>query len=130
MPVRDRVTTAIAEEVVGGQVWNGLTGECKTMPTKAWNETRQIAEVLYERIVGRIDWPRVILEASARHYDLNDRGQHKPLRYNAHEDLCGDCVHQALLNDDHWPRIAEMPTCDTGQDWLSIMAKLREEHGR
>jgi len=132
MPVRARVGTALAEQVVGAQVWNGLYGECKTMPTDAYDETVAVADVLYERIVDMIDWNRVLIEASSRHLNLVRDGNHRPLRYNIMEAVCGFCIQEALLTDEHMPRHSPvpLPRHDQGQDWLKVMAEMRQKYGR
>jgi hypothetical protein len=91
VPIRDRIAEDIAHDVVGRQVWNGLTGECSTMPTEAWERVKSAADLLFERIVSRVDWSRVLIEAQGRHLGLDHSGE-----------LCGPCLRDALLSKDRW----------------------------
>lgn len=132
MPVRARIVENLTHETVGYQVWDGLTGRCKTVPTADYHEAQKAADVLFERIVDAIDWPRVLIEACSRHFDLVRAGAHKSIKHDIVQDVCGDCLHEALLADEHMPRHSPvpLPRIDTGQDWLGILAAMRQKYGR
>lgn len=132
MPVRARIVEGLTNDAIGSQVWDGLTGTCRTMPTEDYREAQAAADVLFERIVDQVDWPRVLIEACSRHYDLVRAGTHKSIRHDIVDDVCGNCLHEALLADEHMPRHSPvpLPRVDNGQDWLGILARMREQYGR
>lgn len=137
MPVRERLVTALTEDAIGAQWWDNSRGhECKSMPTDDYYRTRDAAEVLFERIIDRVDWNRVMLEASGRHFDLLRAGAH-PVRGLDLADafdgiICADCLREALLADETFPRHAPEPAprVDKGQDWVGELAAMRAKHGR
>lgn len=124
MPVRRRVVTYLAEQVVGVHVWNQAVGECATMPTSAYDTNRDAVDVLFERLVCAVDWNRLMLEATARHLSSHpDMPADKRL-----DGLCGRCVREALLAGDrlhNWPADGVPPDavrCDDGRDWAAALA--------
>lgn len=124
MAVRDRVVEQLTTDVVGVQWWDNSRGhECTTMPTEAYYQTRDAANVLYERIVQRIDMNRILLEAVGRH--CADGHDEDAVIGN----ICGPCVTEALLAEGHWWDGPRKPV-DQGQDWLAVLADMRERHGR
>lgn len=137
MPVRARLVTSIVEDVVGAQWWDNSRGhECQSMPTEDYYRTDDAANVLYERIIDRIDWNRVMLEASSRHFDLVRAKAHGPagadLADMFDDIICPDCIREALLCDDTVPRHDPKPAprVDTGQDWAGEFAEMRGLHGK
>lgn len=140
MPIRNRIVTLLTEDVVGAQWWDNSAGSvCMSMPTDDYDRTRDAAEVLYERIVDRIDWNRILIEASSRHFDLCRAGTH-PERSGSKavywEDLentiCPDCLREAMLADDTRPRHSPDPALrvDSGQDWAGEITAMRVKHGK
>jgi hypothetical protein len=133
MPVRARAVGRLAIDAVGHQWFDNSRGfECKSMPTAAYNETSDAADVLYERIVDSIDWSRILIEAVSRHFDLVRLGSHSQGANDIVEDVCGSCLQEALLADEHMPRHSPvpLPRNDRGQDWLGILSEMREKYGR
>lgn len=124
MPIRRKIAGEFAEQVVGAHIWNGAIGECETMPTDRYDQTVDTVDVLFERMVDRIDWPRLMIEASARH--LSTHPEQEP--FASPEAPCGACVREALLAGDRptdWP-IHEPPPAaerrDDGRDWAADLA--------
>jgi len=125
MPVRARIVESLALDAVGTQVWDGRIGQCETMPTEAWYETCEAASIVFERIVDNVDWKRVMIEATGRHFAAG----HPEDSQTGH--VCGDCVREALLSEDRWANEVEpAPRRDDGRDWLGILATAREKWKR
>jgi hypothetical protein len=108
MPVRRKIAGEITELFTGTHIWNGLIGECQTMPTAEFDKARDAADLLFEYVVDRIDWPRVLLEATSRHMALI-LGECHPKAGSGwrargvEDDLerpCPACIREALLTDD------------------------------
>lgn len=118
MPVRDKAVARIAELMVGGLTFDGLTGRCTSMPDRLYRLLKFTADDAYEQVVMSIDWSRVYLDASARHQSLHD---------GDFDSVCGNCMMEAVLANewggktsdkwaDHpeaprwrWPRFRERP---------------------
>jgi hypothetical protein len=116
---------------MGAQSHNGLTMTCTSIGADYY-VVRDAADAAYCSIIDKIDWNRILLEASARHHSLTDAGCHPQTRgYNAGRDeMCPDCVRQALLAEDRligWvtqgqPTPAEPPADVPGGDWARVLA--------
>lgn len=133
MPVRARVVDRLISDAIGPQWFDNSRGfECKSMPTREYHKTQDAANVLYERVIDRIDWSRILIEACSRHYDLVRTGNHMKIANDIVEDVCGNCLQEALLADEHMPRHSPVPAprADQGQDWLAELARVRAEYGR
>lgn len=89
MPERDKVVDGMMRRRYGEQVFNGLTGECRTMSDYRDREAEM--DVEFEAIVRNIDWNRVLLTAWGRHAALKHEG------WSESEAVCGECVREALL---------------------------------
>lgn len=135
MPERERAALFVTHQFIGTQVWDGLTGECITMPTEAYDRTKTAADLLFERLVDHLDWSRVMLAAAGRHIALINAGTHPGngtgssrsyTTVGADLGVCGQCVQEALLDDDRrirWVTADNQPVTstrnarpDTGQD--------------
>jgi hypothetical protein len=133
MPVRARVVERLVSDAVGQQWFDNSQGlQCKSMPTAEYHKTTDAADVLYERVVDSIDWPRVLIEAMSRHSDLMRLGNHGTRTTDISEDVCGSCIQEALLADDTFPRHSPvpLPRHDRGKDWLGTLMQMRENYGR
>lgn len=112
MPVRRDAASLITYLFIGHHSWNGATAECQSMPTDAYEQTETAADLLYERLVDRLDWSRTVIEASSRHLSLVNAGIHPgPRRGPSREymsdsgaEICGDCLREALLDTDRRSR--------------------------
>lgn len=128
MPVRDRTGEQLTRDVVGIQVFNGLVGVCVTMPNDAYDDVRAAVDALYERFVDAIDWNRIRIEAESRHISLGP-AHHRDTHREA-EDVCGDCIREALLVGDgdpqRWPGgWKDAPTVartENPPDWAAVVA--------
>lgn len=101
MPVRNKVVTWLGERFGGVQTWNGLTGECRTIPTDDYYATRDAADALYVDLIERIDWPRILLESISRHGSLENARVHPAQRGGSViRGTCADCLQAALLARD------------------------------
>ena len=133
MPVRARVVDRLISDAVGPQWFDNSRGfSCKSMPTDEYRKTQDAAEVLYERVIDAIDWPRILIEACSRHFDLVKSGNHLPIKNDIVDDVCGSCLQEALMADEHMPRHSPVPVprLNRGQDWLAELARVRTEYGR
>lgn len=109
MPERVRAARYLTHQFTGAQVWNGLTGQCTTMPTDAYDRTEDAADLLFEKLVDHLDWSRIMLAAAGRHLALVNAGVHPGTGVGATRTypidaddvgVCGQCVQEALLDDD------------------------------
>ena len=62
MPNSERVALTLTEAIVGTQVWNGSTGECRTMPDADDESTKNPAVAILERPASAFHWPRQAAE--------------------------------------------------------------------
>lgn len=103
MPVRDHAVELMMTQRYGTQVFNGITGECTTMPD--YDERRKEMDAEYVELMERIDWHRILLVAAGRHLALDhDDLDHPDLMVDG---LCGECVLAALLDRDRTTEWAE-----------------------
>lgn len=131
MPVRRTIVTWLGETFMGGQTHNGATATCTSIGD-AYYEVRGAADAAYCDLIERIDWNRIMLEASARHGSLVDADCHPERhRYAPHSDeVCPDCIRAALLAEDrliNWvssgqPTPTDPPATVPGGDWARVLA--------
>lgn len=101
MPVRVKTATWLGEKFMGAQTWNGLIGECVSIPTETYHGVRDAADAAYFSIISGIDWHRVLLEAVSRHGALEDAGIHPTVRGGSlGTGTCPGCLEAALLAED------------------------------
>lgn len=110
MPERRNTVSRLTEILFGGPwVWNGLTGEVsehdRSGITRADHEQAlQFADDLYLWLVGSVNWPRILIEASSRHLQAaEDDPAHAP--QVSYGDTCGACLAAALANPEQFGRI-------------------------
>jgi len=134
MPNSERVALTLTEAIVGTQVWNGATGECRTMPDADYEATKNAAVAILELVARAIDWPRLVAEAEWRHHKLHrDRGE-VVTNYGGWEpttlDLCGECLHEALLSHGYeghtqdWVAEPKVARRAGAIDWPTIVAQM------
>lgn len=85
MPVRAKVEEWLYRELVGTQWFQ--SGECMSMPQDDFDAVTDYASDLYHELIERIDWKRVLLEASGRCSAFE----------HDHEGPCAESVERALL---------------------------------
>ncbi|MDX3165921.1 hypothetical protein PV516_19225 [Streptomyces scabiei] len=124
MPNRQAVIKVLAQDVVGAQRWNGLKGECVTMPTEAYYEVEDAAEAILERVARAVSWPRLLREASWRHLHLHPDKENDKEGYAT--GVCSECLVEALLADDRgapdWDKHPESPRRRADFDWPTAVA--------
>ncbi|MFH8295110.1 hypothetical protein [Streptomyces sp. NPDC018059] len=134
MPNQLAVTRVLTEDVVGGHIWNGLTGECTTMPTDAYYDVEEAMAAVLERVVRAVDWPRLLFEASHRHHTLHmetvadeERRAGEGTKWDCDvRGVCGECLRHALLSPEtgahRWEDRPEVPLTRTDLDWAPVVA--------
>ncbi len=119
MPNRERVVTRLADEEIGGHVWNGRTNPaqhaCRNapacgLPADPGEASREVERVraehdgVYVRMMVDIDWNRVMLLAVDRHRKaLVSDARHLDVSSVFGDDTevpCGACVREAVLSVD------------------------------
>jgi hypothetical protein len=111
MPVRDRVVELMLRHQGHRMSFNNVdltaTVDGEIMPRDDFDERVWLpAQKLYEAIIDRIDWNRVLLEASARHIALDHPDE------DYYGMVCPECVCEALLaTETHtsWERQPTIP---------------------
>lgn len=122
MPVRNFVVGLLSQKMHGTHIFHGLTGLSETITDEQLDRSRKVAQSIYLSVVQRIDWKRIMLEASIIHMKLN---------HPEYTHTCADCVHAALLTDDrNWTRDDEdgvsMPNLDEERsidDWPAAVVE-------
>jgi hypothetical protein len=71
-------------------------GVCQSMPDEDYCAVRELVSAAFVRLVDHIDWNRVLLEATGRHFALHHKDDDK--KYLMSDDnVCGECICEALL---------------------------------
>lgn len=116
-------------DAIGHQTFNGLIGECVSIPHAEYEKVSDAADILLKRIVDRIDWNRVLLEAMNRHHELVRSKAHRETGWdkfagNPDSEVCPDCLRECLLALDTFPCHDPQPAerFDTGQDVFATFA--------
>jgi hypothetical protein len=128
MPERDKARRSLVVDVVGYQVFNGLIGKTTSMPNDRYEQVSDTADMLFERIIDRIDWNRILLEAMNRHHELVRSGTHRETNWYAgitENEVCPDCLRESLLAEERFPRLDPQPAerRDDHRDVFGIFAK-------
>lgn len=105
MPVRSRVEEMLSNEFIGGVTF--LFGEPKNVTQEDYDAVMEWAAHLYARVIQRIDWPRVLIEASAicieRDHEDEPEGRYDDARqaFGVRKRPCWRCLEVALLSYEH-----------------------------
>lgn len=92
MPERAKAEDKLVRDLLGGLAF--YMDECKTIPHNDYLAVKDLAREIYGRIITRLDWPRILLEASSRHLALD----HPKDEYHGY--LCAECLEKALMTYD------------------------------
>lgn len=117
MPVRAKNEEWLVRQFVGSQGFQ--SGVCFTMPDEDYRAVVEFTENLYHRLIERVDWERVVLEASGRcealgHFD--EGGAH-----DRREGPCPESISVALL-------VYDRPMYGDTGGWKEAEAAITEEH--
>ncbi|KUN37736.1 hypothetical protein AQJ30_15750 [Streptomyces longwoodensis] len=127
MPNRRRVIECLLQDAIGAQVFNGLIGECVSIPNADYEAVKDAATAILERVAEAVDWRRLLREAAARHATVHPDYQPDHLEWSGAEGVCGACLEEALLADDigfqDWERTPEAPRDHEHTDWPAIVAR-------
>lgn len=100
MPPRRDAVQVLMQHRYGPQVFDGLTGTCRTMPD--YDERRAELDAAWALLVDVVDWQRVLLMAAGHHVELRMADPaHGAASLLDDSDVCGDCLAFALLT---WER--------------------------
>lgn len=127
MPNRLAVINVLTQDVLGAQQWNGLRGECVTMPTDDYDAVKDAMAAILERAVRAVNWNRLLREAAGRHLQLHPDHEPDARDWNAATGVCGDCLAEALLTDDmgapNWDEHPTSPRAHESRDWPAVVAE-------
>jgi hypothetical protein len=127
MPVREKAISNLMAGLIGDQWYRH--GICESMPHKDNQAVSELVEAIYVRLMDRLDWNRVILEASSRHLAL-EHDRHptvNEISLFGVDGICGECVNEALLALDFggkhigaWKKEPESPRESEGSHPLPL----------
>lgn len=127
MPNRRRVVLSLLECVLGAQRFNGLVGECVSIPNADYEAVEDAMTAVLERVVRSVDWPRLLREASFRHHTVHPDYEPNAEHWSLATGVCGPCLAEALLADDmgaqDWKRTPTIPREHDATDWPAIIAR-------
>ncbi|MEU3042244.1 hypothetical protein ACFWC2_14475 [Streptomyces diastaticus] len=127
MPNRRRVVETLTQDVVGAQVFNGLIGECVSMPHADYEAVQDATAAILERVVRAVDWPRLLREASFRHDIVHPDQEPSAEDWSPATGVCGECLAEAMLADDlgaqDWERKPTIPREHSSTDWPATVAR-------
>lgn len=122
MPERIEATHKLAEHMLGGPVWFHygevdpdqpmresalVSREPITLTQNIWEKTYGEAEAMYTLIVNKIDWQRILIEAAGRHLRASEEDENH--RHALFDDVCGDCLRDALLATERSYEVGSSP---------------------
>lgn len=110
MPVRRFVTNLLAGNMTGTHLFT--YGVSETITDEQLADAQEVADALYCRVVGLVDWSRILLEALGRCMCKDHETQDGP---------CASCVHEALLNTDPREEAADVEESRI-EDWSKAVA--------
>jgi hypothetical protein len=127
MPNRERVIGALTECVLGAQRFNGLIGECVSMPNEEYEATKDAMTAVLERTVRAVDWSRLLREAAYRHDTVHPDHEPDARDWSPATGVCGECLAEALLAADtgaqNWERTPSTPRERDATDWPATVAR-------
>lgn len=134
MPNRRRVIETLTQDALGAQRFNGLIGECVSMPHADYEAVRDAMTAILERVVRAVDWPRLLREASFRHDTVHPDHEPSAEDWNLATGVCGECLAEALLADDmgaqDWKRTPTIPRGHGSTDWPATVARTFHHRDR
>lgn len=102
MPERDKAVLRISADIIGAKVFDGLTQAPRGVKRELWEVLQALVDMAFAKAVATIDWNRLLLTASNRHYELVERddGHKSDLMGAMDEDqICPNCIVWALLSE-------------------------------
>lgn len=134
MPNRRRVIEILTQDALGAQRFNGLFGECVSMPHADYEAVRDAMTAILERVVRAVDWPRLLREASFRHDAVHPDYEPSAEDWNLATGVCGECLAEAMLADDmgaqDWKRTPTIPREYSFTDWPATVARTFHHRDR
>lgn len=108
MPVRAKAAATLANTLTGGLSFNNLEDTVKLGPlgertTVSYDEYEATYDAAYVAVIDSIDWNRVLIGATQRHLALQEIGEHGEPFGDFGDELCPECVCEALLAREGWP---------------------------
>lgn len=117
MPVREKAIGNLMAGLIGDQWYQD--GVCQSMPHGDNRAVSELVEAIYVRLIDRLDWNRIILEAHGRHLALDHKyAETDEFRFGV-DQICGECLNEALLATDFGGY----------RDWKEDPAAPRESEG-
>ena len=127
MPNRRRVIQTLTQDVLGAQRFNGLIGECVSIPNDDYEAVKAAMAAVLERTVKVVDWPRLLREASFRHDTVHPDLKPDGRDWSLASGVCGECLAEAMLADDmgaqDWDRTPTAPREQEDTDWPALVVK-------
>lgn len=105
MPERDKAVVRASADIIGAKVFDGLSQRPRGVRKDVWDCLNALVDMAYVKAVQGIDWKRILLTASVRHRELEDRdsGHASDLMgglLNSDSDaVCPNCIVWALLSE-------------------------------
>lgn len=127
MPNREAVIKTLTQDVIGNQSWDGQRRKPRKMPADDYWDTKDAMAAILERIVHVVNWDRLLSEASSRHLRLHPDKPQDVSYWTYSEGVCGECIAEALLNDDtgapNWEQHPTSPRKFQATDWPAVVAE-------
>ncbi|OEV09329.1 hypothetical protein AN218_23160 [Streptomyces nanshensis] len=124
---------ALTQQVVGSQRFNGLRGECVSMPPADLHAVQDACAAILENVARAVNWARLLQEASGRHQLLHPDRQEDGPRWSPVDDVCGECLEEALLAEGFgspdWGKAPSSPREFGEIDWPTVVAKQLPHRG-
>ncbi|MFE5847198.1 hypothetical protein ACFQ7N_36825 [Streptomyces niveus] len=126
MPNRLAVITALTQDIVGAQRWDGRKREYVAMPTEDHHAVEDAAAAVLERIARAVDWPRLLRESALRHAFLHPDREVPDREWSSAQGVCGECLAEALLADGsgapNWHVHPTSPRAHENLDWPVVVS--------
>jgi hypothetical protein len=130
MPNSEAVRKVLTQDVLGGQIWNGLIGQPVRMPIDDYERVEEAAMAILERVAQAVNWDRLLMEAYWRHQRLHEDKETEERWQPTTSETCGECLREALLADDmgaqDWDRRPSTPMTRQKLDWPTVVAEELE----
>lgn len=130
MPNSLAVIKVLTQDVLGGQVRNGLTDTYVNMPTEDHDRVEEAAAAILERVARAVNWDRLLMEAHWRHMELHPDHKAEDRYQPTASEVCGECLREALLSEERytpdWKRHPSKPLEHDNTDWPTIVSEELE----